>query len=137
MLGVKLKNPPEDLFPVGSAFFEARFPKSFHSLVSHHSSLPDFTPSGFPDKICGLRKILFIYFIYNTKQGNLPHALLPPTPDKLINPFVQQDNMDKKANVKKVKVQLDEDVLNGLLKLKEVGDTYSDVVRRLLGRVKG
>ena len=40
--------------------------------------------------------------------------------------------MDKKANVKKVKVQLDEDVVNGLLRLKKVGDTYSDVVRRLL-----
>jgi len=36
------------------------------------------------------------------------------------------DNMDK------VKVQLDKDVVNRLIKLKEVGDTYSDVVRRLL-----
>jgi len=32
----------------------------------------------------------------------------------------------------KVKVEFDRDVLNALLKLKEVGDTYSDVVRRLL-----
>jgi len=32
----------------------------------------------------------------------------------------------------KVKVEFDRDVLSALLKLKEVGDTYSDVVRRLL-----
>jgi len=36
------------------------------------------------------------------------------------------DNMDK------IKVQLDKDVVNSLIKLKEVGDTYSDVVRKLL-----
>jgi predicted CopG family antitoxin len=32
----------------------------------------------------------------------------------------------------KVKVEFDRDVLNDLLKLKQVGDTYSDVVRQLL-----
>ena len=37
-----------------------------------------------------------------------------------------EDNMDK------TKVQLDKDVVNSLIKLKEVGDTYSDVIRRLL-----
>ena len=37
-----------------------------------------------------------------------------------------------KAMRDKVKVEFDRDVLNALLKLKEVGDTYSDVVRRLL-----
>ena len=37
-----------------------------------------------------------------------------------------KDNMDK------VKVQLDKDVVNALIKLKEVGDTYSDVIRKLL-----
>jgi predicted CopG family antitoxin len=44
--------------------------------------------------------------------------------------------MDNKANVKKVKVQLDEDVVNELLKLKKVGDSYSDIVRRLPGKAK-
>jgi len=39
------------------------------------------------------------------------------------------DNID---NMDKVKIQLDKDIVNKLLKLKEVGDTYSDVVRRLL-----
>jgi len=39
------------------------------------------------------------------------------------------DNID---NIDKVKIQLDKDIVNKLLKLKEVGDTYSDVVRRLL-----
>jgi len=33
---------------------------------------------------------------------------------------------------KRIKVQLDIDVANSLIRLKEVGDTYSDVVRRLL-----
>ena len=42
-------------------------------------------------------------------------------------------NMDKKD---KVKVEFDRDVLNQLIKLKEVGDTYSDVVRRLLEKCK-
>ena len=37
--------------------------------------------------------------------------------------------MDKKD---KVKVQLDKDVVNELIKRKEVGNTYSDVIRRLL-----
>lgn len=41
------------------------------------------------------------------------------------------DNVD---NMDKVKIQLDKDVVNELIKLKQVGDTYSDVVRRLLGK---
>lgn len=32
----------------------------------------------------------------------------------------------------KVKVQLDKDIVNSLIKLKVVGDTYSDVIRNLL-----
>jgi len=36
----------------------------------------------------------------------------------------------------KVKVQLGRDVVNSLIKLKEVGDTYSDVIRRLLRKCK-
>ncbi|HIH96044.1 MAG TPA: hypothetical protein HA348_00890 [Thermoplasmata archaeon] len=32
----------------------------------------------------------------------------------------------------KVKVELDRDLLNELIKLKQVGDTYSDAIRRLL-----
>lgn len=32
----------------------------------------------------------------------------------------------------KVKVELDRDLLNELIKLKRVGDTYSDAIRRLL-----
>jgi len=36
----------------------------------------------------------------------------------------------------KVKVQLDRDVVNSLIKLKEVGDAYSDVIRRLLRKCK-
>jgi predicted CopG family antitoxin len=44
--------------------------------------------------------------------------------------------MDKKPNVEKVKEQLDKDVLNELLKMKKFGESYSDVIRRLLGKVK-
>lgn len=36
----------------------------------------------------------------------------------------------------KVKVQLDKDIVSALIKQKEVGDTYSDVVRRLLNGKK-
>jgi len=32
----------------------------------------------------------------------------------------------------KIKVQIDKDVANELIKRKQVGDTYSDVIRRLL-----
>ena len=32
----------------------------------------------------------------------------------------------------KVKIQLDKDIVNNLIKLKQVGDTYSDVIRKLL-----
>jgi len=41
--------------------------------------------------------------------------------------------MDKKD---KVKVEFDREVLNQLIKMKNVGDTYSDVVRRLLEKCK-
>lgn len=37
--------------------------------------------------------------------------------------------MDKKQ---KTKVEIEKDILNQLIKLKEVGDTYSDVIRKLL-----
>ena len=42
--------------------------------------------------------------------------------------MVHSDNMDK------VKIQLDKDIVNRLIKLKEMGDTYTDVVRRLLDK---
>ena len=35
-------------------------------------------------------------------------------------------------NMNKVKVELDEDVVNALIQRKKVGDTYTDVVRELL-----
>lgn len=41
--------------------------------------------------------------------------------------------MDKKD---KSKVEIEKEVLNQLIKLKEVGDTYSDVIRRLLNEHK-
>jgi len=44
--------------------------------------------------------------------------------------------MDKIDNKDKVKVQLDRDIVNELIKLKKVGDTYSDVIRRILKRMK-
>ena len=43
--------------------------------------------------------------------------------------------MDKKDNISKVKVQLEKDLVNELIKLKKVGDTYSDVIRRLLNEL--
>ena len=43
--------------------------------------------------------------------------------------FIAKDNMDKKS---KTKVEIETEILNQLIKLKEVGDTYSDVIRRLL-----
>ena len=36
----------------------------------------------------------------------------------------------------KVKVQLDKDVATALIRLKSVGDTYSDVIRGLLKNAK-
>jgi len=35
-------------------------------------------------------------------------------------------------NKDKIKVELERDIVNKLIKLKKVGDTYSDVIRRLL-----
>ena len=40
------------------------------------------------------------------------------------------DNKDKS------KVEIKKDILNRLIKLKEVGDTYSDVINRLLEQSK-
>ena len=36
----------------------------------------------------------------------------------------------------KVKIELDRDIMNKLIKMKEVGDTYSDVVRELLKKAE-
>lgn len=37
--------------------------------------------------------------------------------------------MDKKD---KTKIEIEKEILNRLIKLKKVGDTYSDVIRKLL-----
>lgn len=42
--------------------------------------------------------------------------------------------MDKKD---KTKVEIETEVLNRLIKLKKVGDTYSDVIKRLLEEKNG
>lgn len=44
------------------------------------------------------------------------------------------DNKDKRDKIRKVKIELEEDVVNMLIKLKNFGDTYSDVVRKILKR---
>lgn len=38
------------------------------------------------------------------------------------------------ANKDKTKVEIETEILNELIKLKQVGDTYSDVIRKLLKR---
>lgn len=48
---------------------------------------------------------------------------------KVYKGSIHIDSMDKK---KKTKVEIETEILNKLIKLKEVGDTYSDVIRRLL-----
>ena len=40
--------------------------------------------------------------------------------------------MDNKNKKNKTKVEIETEILNELIKLKKVGDTYSDVIRRLL-----
>lgn len=42
------------------------------------------------------------------------------------------DNSIETSPTEKTKVQLDTDVVDALIKLKKVGDTYTDVVKRLL-----
>lgn len=44
--------------------------------------------------------------------------------------------IDNVGSMDKVKVQLDKDIVNSLIKLKQVGDTYSDVIRGLLKNAK-
>jgi len=36
----------------------------------------------------------------------------------------------------KTKVQIDNDVVNDLIKMKNIGDTYSDVIRKLIKEQK-
>lgn len=40
------------------------------------------------------------------------------------------------AKKDKVKVELDTDIVNELIKRKKVGDTYSDIIRELLRRIR-
>lgn len=42
------------------------------------------------------------------------------------------DNIDK---MDKVKIQLDKDIVNELIKMKEVGDTYSDILRKIFKKL--
>lgn len=42
------------------------------------------------------------------------------------------DRQDKSDKRRKIKIEVDEDIANALIKLKSVGDTYSDVIRRIL-----
>lgn len=46
------------------------------------------------------------------------------------------NKMNKLKPDDKVNVELDRDVANRLLKLKNVGDSYSDIIRRLLDEKK-
>lgn len=48
------------------------------------------------------------------------------------NIYSVSDNIDNMDKGDKVKVQLDKDIVNTLIKLKRIGDTYSDVLRELL-----
>lgn len=62
-------------------------------------------------------------------EREIPHPSgigMKASQPKLIYNIIHIYNMDK------VKVQLDKDIVNKLIKLKQVGDTYSDVIRRLL-----
>jgi len=45
-------------------------------------------------------------------------------------------NLAKKQKIDddKVKIELDKDIANQLIKLKNYGDSYSDVIRRLLDK---
>ena len=43
--------------------------------------------------------------------------------------------MDNMGKMDKVKIQLDKDIVNELIKMKEVGDTYSNVIRRILKKL--
>ncbi len=43
------------------------------------------------------------------------------------------DNVDK---MDKVKIQLDKDIVNELIRMKQVGDTYSDILRKLIKKLK-
>jgi hypothetical protein len=40
--------------------------------------------------------------------------------------------IDSSDSMEKVKVELEKSLVNALIKLKNVGDTYSDVIRRLM-----
>jgi len=48
---------------------------------------------------------------------------------KVYKDTILNDKVDRK---KKTKVEIETEVLNELIKLKNVGDTYTDVIRRLL-----
>jgi predicted CopG family antitoxin len=45
------------------------------------------------------------------------------------------DKMDNIDKMDKVKIQLDKDIVNELIKMKQVGDTYSDVLRRIIKKM--
>jgi predicted CopG family antitoxin len=40
---------------------------------------------------------------------------------------------EDKDKPRKVKIELDEDIVNELIKMKKVGDTYSDIIRGMIG----
>ena len=65
--------------------------------------------------------LFFFFFKLYIKKYNFSY---------LQNIYIQINNIDNM--VKKVKILLDEDVVNRLIKLKRVGVTYSDIIKKLL-----
>ena len=52
------------------------------------------------------------------------------------NIYIVMDKMDNIDKMDKVKIQLDKDIVNELIKMKQVGDTYSDVLRRIIKKMR-
>lgn len=108
-------------------------------------------PNQSPDFLCmdGKRyEVKFLYgnkiIFYSTQVKNLKDddIILVFDRDSLITKFLWKDRDKVPLNIKilvtegKIKLSMDKDVVNSLIKLKKVGDSYSDVVRKLLKECK-
>lgn len=101
-----------------------------------------------PDFICpdGKRfEVKYLYgnnlIFYKTQTGSLKpnDIILVFDKNRFIAKFLWEERENVHFNIKivsnyenQVNVQVDRDVADMLIKLKSVGDTYSDVIRRLL-----
>lgn len=113
-------------------------------VIKNSNKSPDFVcPDGARYEVKRLYGNAIIFYSTQIESLEETDIILVFSDQGFVYKFLWKDRDDIHLTVKvvnissdKVKVQLDKDVVTALIRLKEVGDNYSDVVRKLLKDAK-